>query len=738
MALYSNVSAETFSALLQVGMEARIKCAASDGYLGVRNGLACIVSCAKEASLWYFISRDQSEGKNASMPRCAVALVNAPDDVPHYLSIYMKEPQISETPAAVRVVYPKSAEVSAQSLRVSFRQVLQQKQYLSVYGSKSKSGALTLRPECGVNEQFNLEVYEPSIGRGYTTVDPLPDRFVSVSHAVLVALLELHARFRLRSVHGRILHVSSGVREGDWGESDPVCVLQDGPRSKETEIGDHDIVFSAVRSSGKDDNQRKYLFREVNHGRVLSIYSSNKEVSRRQRLLDTVAVLVRSPGDLTSDEIVRNSLRVVPADSEWSTAFIGGIAVGTEKDTQWLMAGPRGRLETRSHTGAWESFRFEFVEQTICASLKELPSSQLYSEADASDRVNMRCEIAAQVSEARSQPKSGDSFNYTAALKGLKSDPKEAKQRSKSNGRSEDNKSSASSSQAASKASAAVASGAASVVTANPGAQSGAPPRKSKKKAGKKNKRKKQSAQDHKMKESGQRASSSTKPTLSEVPSQTSDPGESGESGESPDGSDALHSGKNKSSQTASPSNETRHSGSICFACGRPIVGSYTKALGKDFHSECFCCRACRRPISLGAQKFREHKGAPYCNGCYSANIAPKCARCAEPIVDTVTTAMEKTWHKECLTCVQCRLPLTETFWIFADKPKEPRCNRCVTGSEQGLPGRHHSSRGGRVVNLPGSMFQPRTQAPSLTETSMNTAGKGRARLNTPAFPFGR
>jgi LIM domain len=177
------------------------------------------------------------------------------------------------------------------------------------------------------------------------------------------------------------------------------------------------------------------------------------------------------------------------------------------------------------------------------------------------------------------------------------------------------------------------------------------------------------------------------------------------------------------------------------------VTGTYTKALGKDFHPQCFCCRLCRRPMLPGHGQFRERGGVPYCNSCFATNIAPKCARCSKPIMETVTTAMEKTWHKECLTCVICRLPLTQQFWLYADKPNEPRCSRCVTGSEEALPGVRYGSGGSRAVNLPGTMFNRGLSTPlshggpgTVPAPSMSGAsgGSGRARITTPLLPAAR
>ncbi|KAJ1478023.1 hypothetical protein T484DRAFT_1818948 [Baffinella frigidus] len=40
--------------------------------------------------------------------------------------------------------------------------------------------------------------------------------------------------------------------------------------------------------------------------------------------------------------------------------------------------------------------------------------------------------------------------------------------------------------------------------------------------------------------------------------------------------------------------------------------------------------------------KFREHGGERFCEACFAATIASRCARCLEPITGTETTALQK------------------------------------------------------------------------------------------------
>ena len=43
--------------------------------------------------------------------------------------------------------------------------------------------------------------------------------------------------------------------------------------------------------------------------------------------------------------------------------------------------------------------------------------------------------------------------------------------------------------------------------------------------------------------------------------------------------------------------------------------------------------------------------GAAYCDGCYAANVLPKCAACSQPISDRALKAFDTQWHVKCFVC---------------------------------------------------------------------------------------
>ncbi|GJD12644.1 Transforming growth factor beta-1-induced transcript 1 protein [Galdieria sulphuraria] len=131
-------------------------------------------------------------------------------------------------------------------------------------------------------------------------------------------------------------------------------------------------------------------------------------------------------------------------------------------------------------------------------------------------------------------------------------------------------------------------------------------------------------------------------------------------------------------------SHSSRGSNHLCGSCHQPIMSSYATALGKSFHPECLRCFRCGKTlVTSGDGNFRHGSGKPYCNECYAQHIAPRCAKCLQPIVDTVTKAMKQNWHPQCLICTQCNTPLSAVFYLFPELPRHPVCSRCAVGIEQ-------------------------------------------------------
>ncbi|XP_014382828.1 transforming growth factor beta-1-induced transcript 1 protein [Alligator sinensis] len=110
----------------------------------------------------------------------------------------------------------------------------------------------------------------------------------------------------------------------------------------------------------------------------------------------------------------------------------------------------------------------------------------------------------------------------------------------------------------------------------------------------------------------------------------------------------------------------------LCASCQLPAgaCGQVVTALGSPWHPEHFVCAQCG--VALGGCNFFEKDGAPYCERDYFQRFAPRCARCHQPILDKMVTALDQNWHPEHFCCVKCGKPFGEEG--FHEKEGRPYC----------------------------------------------------------------
>ncbi|XP_015836003.1 PDZ and LIM domain protein Zasp isoform X3 [Tribolium castaneum] len=92
----------------------------------------------------------------------------------------------------------------------------------------------------------------------------------------------------------------------------------------------------------------------------------------------------------------------------------------------------------------------------------------------------------------------------------------------------------------------------------------------------------------------------------------------------------------------------------LCASCHSQIRGPFITALGKIWCPEHFICAtpSCRRPLQdLG---FVEEQGQLYCEYCFEQYLAPPCAKCSSKIKGDCLKAIGKNFHPECFNCVYC------------------------------------------------------------------------------------
>lgn len=94
-----------------------------------------------------------------------------------------------------------------------------------------------------------------------------------------------------------------------------------------------------------------------------------------------------------------------------------------------------------------------------------------------------------------------------------------------------------------------------------------------------------------------------------------------------------------------------------CRSCKTPIEGEVVVACGGTWHAGHFFCAECGDPFS-SESRFVEKDGYAWCVGCYQNRYSGKCKKCKKPITDTVVKALGGEWHEQCFCCTVSFNPL--------------------------------------------------------------------------------
>ena len=87
-----------------------------------------------------------------------------------------------------------------------------------------------------------------------------------------------------------------------------------------------------------------------------------------------------------------------------------------------------------------------------------------------------------------------------------------------------------------------------------------------------------------------------------------------------------------------------------CRSCKTPIEGEVVVACGGEWHVGHFFCAECGDPFDANTP-FVEKDGFAWCVDCHSRRFSGKCAGCRKPVVDMVVKALGKEWHEDCFCC---------------------------------------------------------------------------------------
>uniref|UniRef100_A0A3B4AA17 Zyxin n=1 Tax=Periophthalmus magnuspinnatus TaxID=409849 RepID=A0A3B4AA17_9GOBI len=110
----------------------------------------------------------------------------------------------------------------------------------------------------------------------------------------------------------------------------------------------------------------------------------------------------------------------------------------------------------------------------------------------------------------------------------------------------------------------------------------------------------------------------------------------------------------------------------VCGKCGDALSRTQpaVRAMDKLFHSNCFCCMSCHRPLQ--GMQFYDRDGSPECEDCYMNSLAI-CSRCGERITDRVLKAVGQCFHAHCFRCSTCSCVLEGAPFITDDN-NNPYC----------------------------------------------------------------
>uniref|UniRef100_A0A3Q3J4J1 Four and a half LIM domains protein 1 n=1 Tax=Monopterus albus TaxID=43700 RepID=A0A3Q3J4J1_MONAL len=102
----------------------------------------------------------------------------------------------------------------------------------------------------------------------------------------------------------------------------------------------------------------------------------------------------------------------------------------------------------------------------------------------------------------------------------------------------------------------------------------------------------------------------------------------------------------------------SREDGNRCQGCYKVIMpgSKNVEYKNKMWHEECFKCFDCNQPIHT--QSFMTKGDNFYCAACHDKKFAKKCFHCKQPITSGGVSYQDHPWHSECFVCNTCRKPL--------------------------------------------------------------------------------
>ncbi|KAF2430509.1 hypothetical protein EJ08DRAFT_235981 [Tothia fuscella] len=113
-----------------------------------------------------------------------------------------------------------------------------------------------------------------------------------------------------------------------------------------------------------------------------------------------------------------------------------------------------------------------------------------------------------------------------------------------------------------------------------------------------------------------------------------------------------------------------------CKSCKTPIEGEVVVACGAEWHVGHFFCAQCGDPFDAQTP-FVEKDGYAWCINCHTNRYSTKCRKCKKPVTDTVVKALGAEWHEECFCCVECQGSFTDGRYFLRPGGTDPYCPVC-------------------------------------------------------------
>ncbi|RKF72695.1 putative lim domain-containing protein [Golovinomyces cichoracearum] len=94
-----------------------------------------------------------------------------------------------------------------------------------------------------------------------------------------------------------------------------------------------------------------------------------------------------------------------------------------------------------------------------------------------------------------------------------------------------------------------------------------------------------------------------------------------------------------------------------CKHCKTPIIGEHIVALGEHWHPGHFFCAECGDPFRKGMTHIQKDSYA-WCINCQikrTERQAPKCKKCRKAVIGEYVRALGGEWHEQCFRCAVCQ-----------------------------------------------------------------------------------